>query len=73
MEKHAPASPSGDTYVAWLLRVWRDGDDGVWHASLQAIDGRPPLGFADLEHLFAFLSELTDAGAESRRRPASVM
>ena len=45
-------------YHAFLLRLWCEGEDGVWHASLQPTDTNVRLGFADLEQLADYLRGL---------------
>jgi hypothetical protein len=40
---------------SYLLRLWRDGPGGRWHASLQDVKSGERIGFADLERLFAYL------------------
>lgn len=56
----AAPEPDPGNYYAALLRLWRDGPDGPWHASLRHSAGGEPLGFADIEHLCAYLLRLTD-------------
>jgi hypothetical protein len=51
--------PAPADYHAGLLRLWRDGPDGAWRASLQEAEGGKRIGFADLERLFAYLRRLT--------------
>ena len=46
-------------YHAGLMRLWRDGPGGPWHASLQDAEGGERIGFADLERLLAYLLWLT--------------
>ncbi len=45
-------------YHALLLRLWREGAEGAWRASLQDAGSGERLGFADLEQLFAYLRQL---------------
>ena len=47
-------------YHAGLLRLWRVGAGGAWRASLQDAESGERIGFADLDHLFAYLRRLTD-------------
>ena len=54
-----PPANQSDEYHASLLRLWREGPDGVWRASLQDADSGERIGFADLERLFAHLRQLT--------------
>ena len=45
---------------AYLLRLWRDGPDEPWRASVKLVaDGRE-LHFASPEKLFLFLHEQTE-------------
>lgn len=54
-----PTVNQGADYHASLLRLWREGPDGAWHASLQDAESGERIGFADLERLFAHLRQLT--------------
>lgn len=49
-------SPSPN-YHSYLLRIWRDGVDHPWRASLQSVASGQKVPFADLHTLFAFLVE----------------
>jgi hypothetical protein len=51
---------------SYLLRLWRDGPDGAWRASLRDAESGERLGFADLDHLFAYLRRLTDDTPDGR-------
>jgi hypothetical protein len=42
-------------YQAYLLRLWRDGAQTPWRASLQSTATERKYHFATLEALFAFL------------------
>lgn len=46
-------------YKAYLLRLWREGDEGNWRAILEDAHSETRRGFASLEALFKFLSEVT--------------
>jgi hypothetical protein len=50
-------------YKAYLLRLWREGEDGGWRAILEDAHSDTRRGFASLEALIAHLRELTDADA----------
>jgi hypothetical protein len=54
-------APGGRTapYSAYLLRLWREGEQGPWHASLQEAGSTRRVGFPDVEHLMAYLMRLT--------------
>lgn len=45
-------------YYAYLLRIWREGDQGGWRASLENPHTGEKMGFADMEKLFVFLAEV---------------
>ena len=53
-------------YHAGLLRLWRDGPSGPWHASLQDAETGERIGFADLDRLFAYLRRLTKDAPDER-------
>ena len=42
-------------YQSYLLRLWRDGADQPWRASLQSTATEEVERFGDLQALFAFL------------------
>jgi hypothetical protein len=50
-------------YKAYLLRLWREGEDGGWRAILEDAHSDTRRGFASLETLIEHLRELTDADA----------
>jgi hypothetical protein len=54
-----PTVNQGADYHASLLRLWREGPEGAWRASLQDAESGERIGFADLERLFAHLRWLT--------------
>jgi hypothetical protein len=62
----APASEHSADYHAGLLRLWRDGPGGPWHASFQDAESGERIGFAGLESLFAYLQCLTDGSPHAR-------
>jgi len=49
-------------YKAYLLRLWREGEDGDWRAILEDAHSDSRRGFANLETLIEHLRELTEAG-----------
>ena len=60
MDSHSkPNRTDAKRYVACLVRLWRDGPDHIWHASVQAVQSKEVLGFASLETLFAYLKAQT--------------
>jgi hypothetical protein len=66
-------APGGRTapYSAYLLRLWREGEQGPWHASLQAAGSTRRVGFPDVEHLMAYLMRLTAADPNQSAGPAA--
>jgi len=52
------------TYLAYLLRLWREGGTAPWRATLEDPHTGRRYGFADLRGLFAFLEEQTGADRE---------
>jgi hypothetical protein len=50
-------------YLAFLLRLWREGQSAPWRAMLVDPSTGERRGFADLTKLFAFLQEQIDEGA----------
>ena len=61
-------------YFAYMLRLWQAGGDEepVWCASLESAHTGERQMFADLEALFAFLTEKTEVaeGDQPRRHAA---
>jgi hypothetical protein len=43
------------TYHSFLLRLWRESEQGGWRASLENVTTGERQGFPDLASLFAFL------------------
>ncbi len=50
-------------YLAYLLRLWREGPSAPWRAMLVDPGTGDRRGFADLSKLFAFLQDQTGEGA----------
>jgi len=46
-------------YKAYLLRLWREQEDGRWRATLENPGSGERAGFATLEELVAFLEAKT--------------
>jgi len=46
-------------YIAFLLRLWRDGEMSSWRATLENPHNGKKYGFADLKNLFDFLIKET--------------
>ena len=42
-------------YMTYVLRLWQDGDDAPWRASLECARTGERHSFVDLSALFAFL------------------
>jgi hypothetical protein len=52
-----------EEYRAYLLRLWRVGDDGGhWRARLENVDTGEAQGFASLAKLIEFLQSLGEEG-----------
>jgi hypothetical protein len=58
------AKPKG--YYSYLLRIWQTGEGPgcTWCASLEQPGTGRQVGFATLDHLFAFLKEQTSPRAD---------
>lgn len=54
--KHQPK------YQSYLLRIWQDGEQALWHASAQSVQSQEIVHFADLEAFIAFLWAQTTPG-----------
>lgn len=54
--------------LSYLLRLWRTEGlrDFEWRASLEIPETGQRLGFANLEHLFVYLMDLTEGQATTR-------
>jgi hypothetical protein len=54
-------------YEAYLLRLWRVHSEGktAWRASVENAHTGERKGFTNLEHLFDFLRQQTDASSDS--------
>ena len=61
-----------ERYLAYMLRLWRVGDDRTWRASLEDPRTNERYGFADLPALFAFLENLTAPPIAEEERPHPV-
>ena len=66
-------------YLSFLLRMWRDSDDGtpsprdqLWRASLQSPLTGDLVGFASLEDLFDFLREQAGLVSSTKGTPNEV-
>lgn len=47
------------TYQSYLIRIWRDSDEGDWHVTLQNVISGACYHFASLYELYINLGELT--------------
>ncbi len=56
---HFDRSLGKTTYRAFLVRLWRDGPQGAWHASAQHVQSREVTHFAALQGLFTYLENAT--------------
>jgi hypothetical protein len=59
---------SNPNYHSYLLRLWRDGADQPWRASLQSTATEETFVFVDLRTLLAFLVEQVAVDEESGER-----
>ena len=50
-------------YQSYLLRLWQDNPQAMWHATAQSIKTNEIVHFADLESLYRFLAAQTAPGA----------
>lgn len=48
-----------DTYLAYLLRLWRDDETAPWRATVEDASTGKRFGFANLKALFVFLEKQT--------------
>ena len=60
--------PSPLEYHSYLLRLWRDGAQGVWRASLQSTAIGQVYHFANMEALVSFLDSHVVPGADDAAR-----
>lgn len=62
MDTHAKGSQEQRDYLSYLLRLWRESDEGrpVWRASLRSTHTGKRVGFGSLEELCEFLRRQTD-------------
>ena len=58
-----------DMYQAYLIRLWRDGQQADWRASAQSVQSGKIFHFPNLAQLFAFLETQTEAGEPSDGHP----
>jgi hypothetical protein len=66
MDETAKGTVTRDDYVAYLLRLWREGTDGVtWRGSLQSPHGGEQVGFGRVDELFDFLQRQIDAAGKT--------
>ena len=49
-----------NSYQAYLVRIWQDGDQAAWRASAQSVQNGEIVRFANLDRLFTFLAAQTD-------------
>ena len=55
---------SDPTYLAYLLRLWRDHPEATWRATLQSPTNQESFSFATLDELFRFLQSQTAGSVE---------
>jgi hypothetical protein len=64
---HTGTATQGD-YVAYLLRIWREGKGRTpWRASLQSPHTGEQMGFATVDDLFDFLKRQIDTPERTAR------
>ena len=60
----------GQKYRSYLLRLWEvsaaPGEDAIWRASVECVQGGKKMSFASLDDLLAYLREQTESGARPR-------
>ncbi|MCB0063543.1 MAG: hypothetical protein KDE19_15580 [Caldilineaceae bacterium] len=52
-------SESLTAYQSYVIRLWQDSPSTVWHCSVQCIQTKEIIHFADLDGLFLFLATQT--------------
>jgi len=57
-------NPQATNYQSYLLRLWRDGPQEPWRATLHASTTGALHHFAEMEHLYAFLQARTRTSEE---------
>jgi hypothetical protein len=65
-----PSTPTASepaNYHSFLLRLWRDGPQRPWRASMHSTTTGTQHYFANLMHLHAFLQAHTEGGREFHR------
>lgn len=55
-------------YQAFLVRVWKDGEEGLWRGSVQSVQTGEITRYASLTELFMFLEAQTE-GSEVEQPP----
>ncbi|MFO7166572.1 MAG: hypothetical protein DIU80_000945 [Chloroflexota bacterium] len=55
----ATEEPDQPQRYTFLLSLWRESATAPWRATLRAADDEARKGFATIEHLVAFLREVT--------------
>ncbi|CUS05970.1 protein of unknown function [Candidatus Promineifilum breve] len=56
------------TNQIYLLRLWREPQDGIWRASLKTTADDQEIAFANLDELFVYLLRQTEAMEQPRRK-----
>jgi hypothetical protein len=57
-------------YIAYLVRLWQDNQQGPWRASAQSVQTGEKVLFASPAELFAFLEGQTLAGSADDQVPS---
>jgi hypothetical protein len=58
-----------EEYLAFLLRLWREGDDLSWRAMLKNAHTGETHGFADVSQLLLFLQSQTELQTQTADHP----
>ena len=56
-----PNPEKSSSYVAYLVRLWQDGQAGQWRALVQSVKTGEKTLFASLSELFVFIESQTAA------------
>jgi hypothetical protein len=56
------SSTTQPTYLSYLLRLWRDGEEAPWRASLESVSTGEIHRFGDMEAMWRFLRERLERG-----------
>jgi hypothetical protein len=57
---------SHDDYHAYLIRLWREGENRPWRATVEDAHTGERVGFANLRRMFEFLEDQTEKTASGK-------